>query len=110
MKSESLMDFLSKNYLKEKIFLVILRRILTKGIPWPKNFPPIARDFVSRLLVKEPAQRLGNRSVDEIKSHQFFDVKKHKFFHICIKIVGNFRESIGKKFLVVKLSRHTNQW
>uniref|UniRef100_A0A0M3HT25 Ribosomal protein S6 kinase n=1 Tax=Ascaris lumbricoides TaxID=6252 RepID=A0A0M3HT25_ASCLU len=49
----------------------IARRILTKKVPFPKNFDPVAMDFVGRLLEKSPKRRLGKRGVEEIKQHPF---------------------------------------
>uniref|UniRef100_A0A0N5AVM8 Ribosomal protein S6 kinase n=1 Tax=Syphacia muris TaxID=451379 RepID=A0A0N5AVM8_9BILA len=50
----------------------IARRILHKKVPFPKNFDPVALDFINRLLQKSPKDRLGNKGVEEIKNHPFF--------------------------------------
>ncbi|VDK43669.1 unnamed protein product [Anisakis simplex] len=47
----------------------IARRILTKKVPFPRNFDPLALDFISRLLEKSPKRRLGRKGVAEIKEH-----------------------------------------
>lgn len=49
----------------------IARRILTKRVPFPRNFDKSALDFISRLLEKIPRRRLGRKGVDEIKHHPF---------------------------------------
>jgi len=45
-------------------------KILALDYTFPAGFPPIARDLVERLLVSDPAIRLG---VDHVKNHEFFD-------------------------------------
>lgn len=42
-------------------------------ITWPPSMSPLARDLLSRLLHRRPEERLGSRSVDDIKQHHFFD-------------------------------------
>lgn len=63
----------------------IFDNILDMRIPWPPTsdevgedgeclgFPTVARDFVEKLLVKDPAQRLGHNGAAEIKAHRFFE-------------------------------------
>ena len=56
----------------EKIF----NSILDLRIPWPSEedgFPPVARDFIERLLVLDPKKRLGHNGAAEIKEHPFFE-------------------------------------
>lgn len=52
----------------------ISRRILKTQPPLPADLSPEVRDFISRLLVKDPRQRLGGgtRDADELKEHSFF--------------------------------------
>ncbi|XP_045602988.1 ribosomal protein S6 kinase alpha-5 isoform X2 [Procambarus clarkii] len=52
----------------------ISRRILKTQPPLPSELSPEVRDFISRLLVKDPRQRLGGGPLDakEIKEHAFF--------------------------------------
>ncbi|XP_058805745.1 ribosomal protein S6 kinase alpha-5-like [Phymastichus coffea] len=52
----------------------ISRRILTKDPPEPKNLTPEGTDFICRLLVKNPRERLGGGPEDaaELKNHSFF--------------------------------------
>jgi 3-phosphoinositide dependent protein kinase-1 len=45
-------------------------KILALDYAFPPGFPPVARDLVERLLVSDPALRLG---VDHVKNHEFFD-------------------------------------
>ncbi|MCP9264116.1 putative ribosomal protein S6 kinase alpha-2 [Dirofilaria immitis] len=49
----------------------IAKRILTKPVPFPRNFNKFALDFISRLLEKSARRRLGRNGVDEIKNHLF---------------------------------------
>lgn len=52
------------------------RRILKTQPPLPNDLSPEVRDLISRLLVKDPRQRLGGGPQDaaEIKQHSFFKV------------------------------------
>ncbi|KAK6105622.1 Protein kinase domain family protein [Brugia pahangi] len=57
----------------------IARRILTKPVPFPRNFNKFALDFISRLLEKSARYRLGRNGVDEIKNHLFLaDIDWHQ--------------------------------
>uniref|UniRef100_A0A915PTR6 Ribosomal protein S6 kinase n=1 Tax=Setaria digitata TaxID=48799 RepID=A0A915PTR6_9BILA len=49
----------------------IAKRILTKPVPFPRNFHKFALDFINRLLEKSARYRLGRNGVDEIKNHPF---------------------------------------
>lgn len=42
-------------------------------MPYPKKMDELSRSFISGLLTKDPAQRLGRLGVDEIKTHKFFE-------------------------------------
>lgn len=56
----------------EKIF----DNIINLRIPWPSEedgFPPVARDFIEKLLVLDVEKRLGHNGADEIKGHPFFE-------------------------------------
>ncbi|KAI9891995.1 MAG: pkb-activating kinase-like protein [Vezdaea aestivalis] len=46
------------------------RKICALEYEFPKNFPPVAKDLVERLLVLDPTHRL---SIEHIKNHEFFD-------------------------------------
>ncbi|XP_046825517.1 ribosomal protein S6 kinase alpha-5-like isoform X1 [Vespa crabro] len=52
----------------------ISRRILKTEPPIPSHLNPTVRNFISRLLVKDPRQRLGGgpRDAKELKEHPFF--------------------------------------
>uniref|UniRef100_A0A914WQZ9 Ribosomal protein S6 kinase n=1 Tax=Plectus sambesii TaxID=2011161 RepID=A0A914WQZ9_9BILA len=50
----------------------IAERILSKKVPFPRNFNPVAKDFVSRLVEKDAKKRLGANGVQDIKAHKFF--------------------------------------
>lgn len=47
------------------------RRILSKCVPFPRDFDRLAMDFISRLLEKSPRRRLGRKGAEEIKRHPF---------------------------------------
>jgi serine/threonine protein kinase len=42
-------------------------------ITWPPSMSPLARDLLSRLLHRRPEERLGSRSIEDIKNHPFFN-------------------------------------
>lgn len=51
----------------------ISKRILKSQPPIPRNFTKNTKDFVLKLLVKQPAKRLGSNGANEVKSHPFFE-------------------------------------
>lgn len=53
----------------------ISRRILKTTPPIPDSLDDDVADFISKLLVKDPRQRLGGGEEDakELKRHSFFD-------------------------------------
>lgn len=59
-------------------------------IEWPKTqdgeeyLSPNARDLLEKLLTKDPNQRLGTKSVDDIKNHEFFK----GMMSICLNIIN----------------------
>ena len=42
--------------------------------PMPKSFSAEVKDFINKLLVKDPLKRLGARGANEVKKHSFFKV------------------------------------
>lgn len=54
---------------------LIFQSILNHDLVFPEGFDPSARDLISRLMNRDPGQRLGIRESDwaMIKSHPFFD-------------------------------------
>ncbi|MGH0185997.1 UNVERIFIED_CONTAM: hypothetical protein FKN15_025824 [Acipenser sinensis] len=52
----------------------VSRRILRCDPPFPPEMPPLARDLVRKLLVRDPRKRLGSgvRGAEDIKGHPFF--------------------------------------
>ena len=38
----------------------------------PNNVPELARDLISKLLVKDPSKRLGANDIQDLKDHEFF--------------------------------------
>lgn len=59
-----------------KRFIVVCRRILKTQPPIPQYLSSDVADFISKLLVKDPRQRLGGGEADaeELKQHPFFKV------------------------------------
>ena len=59
------------------VLIFLLRRILKIEPPIPDDLSPSVKDFICKLLVKEPRQRLGGGPGDaeEVKSHPFFRVR-----------------------------------
>ncbi|XP_020590536.1 probable serine/threonine protein kinase IRE4 isoform X2 [Phalaenopsis equestris] len=54
---------------------MIFDNILNRKIPWPHipdDMSPEANDLIERLLVQEPALRLGAKGASEVKAHPFF--------------------------------------
>ena len=53
---------------------LVFQAILKREITFPDDFDPLARDLVEKLLVLEPADRLGagEKGISELKSHPFF--------------------------------------
>jgi serine/threonine protein kinase len=42
-------------------------------VEYPKEMNADAKDLISKLLVKDPNQRLGAQNLEEIKQHPFFN-------------------------------------
>lgn len=51
----------------------ISKRILKSQPPIPRFFSKNTKDFVLKLLVKQPVKRLGSNGANEVKSHSFFE-------------------------------------
>ncbi len=51
----------------------ISKRILKSNPPIPRFFSKIAKDFILKLLIKQPSKRLGANGANEVKAHQFFE-------------------------------------
>ncbi|KAI1658118.1 protein kinase [Daldinia decipiens] len=52
----------------------IRQKILSQPVRFPDSFAPIAKDMITKLLNRNPKQRLGaNEGASEVKSHPFFD-------------------------------------
>ncbi|CAF0970742.1 unnamed protein product [Brachionus calyciflorus] len=51
----------------------ISKRILKSQPPIPRTFTKNTKDFVLKLLIKQPAKRLGSNGANEVKSHSFYD-------------------------------------
>jgi serine/threonine protein kinase len=46
-----------------------------------ETIPEVARDLISKLLVLDPAERLGAKDFDELKSHPFFEGVNFESLH-----------------------------
>eukprot|EP00946_MAST-07B_sp_MAST-7B-sp1_P003983 g3983.t1 len=53
---------------------IVFQQILTfpKDYKWPDGMPVIPRNFIESLLTQEPEQRLGVKSYQRLKQHDFF--------------------------------------
>lgn len=51
------------------------RKIIKCRVPWPANFTALAKDFMDRLVVVDPARRLGclKNGPAGVKEHQWFN-------------------------------------
>ncbi|KJH42350.1 hypothetical protein DICVIV_11661 [Dictyocaulus viviparus] len=50
----------------------LMNKIQKLDFTFPSGFPEIAKDLVSKLLVLDPAIRLGSDDLSKLKSHEFF--------------------------------------
>jgi serum/glucocorticoid-regulated kinase 2 len=57
------------------------RKILHEFVQFPESLAPDAKDILSKLLEREPNQRLGAGGAPEIKSHAFFQGIDWKMVH-----------------------------
>lgn len=58
---------------RDKTEYLIFKKILDGNINFPENFPPDAKDLISKLLVLDPSKRIGaNLDYSSILNHQFF--------------------------------------
>ena len=55
----------------------VSRRILKTDPKLPNSLSPEMKDFIRRLMIKDPSKRLGAKGVHEIKRHKFFRVSHH---------------------------------
>lgn len=39
----------------------------------PEDIPEVAEDLISKLLIKDPAKRLGANDMKQLKAHPFFE-------------------------------------
>ncbi|WKY16011.1 hypothetical protein Q1695_001021 [Nippostrongylus brasiliensis] len=51
----------------------LMNKIQKLDFTFPADFPETPKDFVSKLLVLSPANRLGTGDLDSLKSHKFFE-------------------------------------
>ena len=51
---------------------IMYKKILEDPLIFPSDMDSVTKDLISKLLNRDPAQRLGYHGVSEIKSHQFF--------------------------------------
>ncbi len=50
----------------------IFQKVIQLRYTFPEGFPEIGRDLIKKLVVTEPASRLGAGDYRELKSHEFF--------------------------------------
>lgn len=72
---------LNFNYLYNKKFIIYFRRILRTQPPIPSSLSSEVKDFITKLLEKDPRKRLGGGPEDSLmlKQHPFFKVVRIKF-------------------------------
>lgn len=51
----------------------LMNKIQKLDFAFPAGFPEIPKDFVSKLLVLDPAARLGSDDLNNLKAHRFFE-------------------------------------
>jgi len=51
---------------------LLFERLKGAKLTFPDHISPIAADFISKLLVRDPHQRLGGKGSEEVKQHPFF--------------------------------------
>lgn len=51
----------------------ISKRILKSQPPMPRFFTKHTKDFILKLLTKQPSKRLGAQGAQEVKAHPFFE-------------------------------------
>lgn len=51
---------------------LLFERLKSAKLTFPGHISGIASDFISKLLVRDPHQRLGGNGSEEVKSHPFF--------------------------------------
>ncbi|KAI7879890.1 Pkinase-domain-containing protein [Lichtheimia hyalospora FSU 10163] len=57
---------------EDKHPIELYQKILECRVPWPEDISPEAKDLLQGLLTPDPEKRLGHHSIDDIKSHPFF--------------------------------------
>ena len=50
----------------------IFQKVMQLRYTFPEEFPEVGRDVIKKLVVTEPASRLGAGDYKELKSHEFF--------------------------------------
>ena len=85
---------------KEVAEKILYKNIKLKYEDIPSGFSPHVADFINRLLKRNQRERLGNKSIDEIKSHKW--LKKIDWDSLENKMVENenipFIPDIGDNF------------
>jgi len=49
-----------------------IQKVKTAEVVYPEGFPSVARDLIDKLLKRDPEERLGAKSYEQLKSHAFF--------------------------------------
>ena len=58
----------------------------TWGVKFSRIFSPQAIEFISKLLIKDPDKRLGNKNISDLKKHAFFkEIDFNKIAEIYIE-------------------------
>ena len=88
---------------------LLCRRILRSNPPMLPSFSSAVKDFIAKLLQKDPKKRMGTgpKGVEEIKKHVFFKVVMGRI----LKIWGVLNELIFTYYTYMALvmkSKHNN--
>ncbi|KHJ97154.1 hypothetical protein OESDEN_02868 [Oesophagostomum dentatum] len=51
----------------------LMNKIQKLDFSFPADFPEVAKDFVAKILVLDPAARLGSGNIERLKAHPFFE-------------------------------------
>lgn len=77
-------------------------KILYNELVFGEDISPLARDILSKLLNRDPNQRLGNNGAEEIKRHPFFS--KNIDFHKLLqkKIQPPFKPTVSSPVVSIR--------
>lgn len=85
------------------LLLFHCRRILRTNPPIPEELSPEVADFITKLLVKNPRERLGGGTEDaeELKRHPFFKVWNENFLELLFILFLNILRYLFSNYLFI---------